>query len=100
MSICSGGIAISGPTPNSDREYLIEIFNKVGALSENYANKCESIDSMLEDHEERITELEKYDSSLAKFNEGRTSLWLQYKEPILILASVLLTAAVSHWWPK
>jgi hypothetical protein len=81
---------MTGPQPSSDREYLIQIFDRVNSLSDEYKTACTTIFDRLNNHENRLVELEKFDLGQANFARGRVAWWASYKEFILILFSMAL----------
>ena len=89
---------MSGPEPLSDHDYIIKIYERQGHQSRDIKTVCEAI----HDHEKRITALEKADACHESYENGKTSIWVTYKDFVQIGVSVGLTAIAAiilfRWW--
>ena len=82
---------MEGPIPLSDHDYLIKIYERVGKQNEDIRTLCDG----LHDHEKRITSLEKVTACQESFEDGREDWWLTYKEPILIIFSLVIGSIIT-----
>lgn len=80
-----------GPMPITDHDYLIQIYARVGKQNEDIRTLCDG----LHDHEKRITNLEQANACQESFEDGREDWWLTYKEPILIIFSLITGAIIT-----
>ncbi|MFA5376589.1 MAG: hypothetical protein WC455_12655 [Dehalococcoidia bacterium] len=80
-----------GPAPLTDHDYLIKIYERQGYQSKDIKTLCDAI----HDHENRITALEKADACLNSYEQGKTSWWESYKEPILIIFSLITGSIIT-----
>jgi len=78
---------MTGPKPETDKEYLIEIYNRQGKQNKDIRTLCDG----LHDHEKRIRKLEISEACEDSYYAGKTSVWINYKEFILVLVTVVLT---------
>lgn len=89
---------MSGPEPLSDHDYLIKIYERQGHQGRDIKTVCEAI----HDHEKRITALERADACQESYENGKTSIWVNYKDFVQIGVSVGLTAIATiilfRWW--
>jgi hypothetical protein len=67
---------MTGPKPETEKEYLIEIYNRQGKQTEDIKTLCDGV----HDHENRIRKLEISEACEDSFNNGKTSIWVNYKE--------------------
>jgi len=82
---------MTGPEPQTDHEYLIKIYEKVGKQNEDIKTLCNAI----HDHERRICALEQADACMESYEQGKTSWWESYKEPILIIFSLITGSIIT-----
>ena len=78
---------MTGPEPLSDHDYLIKIYERQGHQGRDIQTVCEAV----HDHEKRITALEKAEACQESYQNGKTSIWLAYKDLVVVAASVGLT---------
>ena len=82
---------MDGPIPISDHDYLIKIYERVGKQNEDIKTLCDG----LHDHEKRIIALEQADACQESFADGREDWWQTYKEPILIIFSLVTGSIIT-----
>ncbi|MCK9571279.1 hypothetical protein M0R72_20185 [Candidatus Pacearchaeota archaeon] len=82
---------MTGPEPQSDHDYLIKIYERQGHQWKDITTLCE----VSHDHEKRITALEKADACQESYQNGKTSIWITYKDFVQIVVSVVLTAIAT-----
>ena len=80
-----------GPKPETEKEYLIEIYNRQGQQNEDIKTLCDRT----HDHEKRITKLETADACKESYENGKSSIWVNYKEFVQIAVSCILTAGMT-----
>jgi len=76
-----------GPEPITDHDYIIKIYERQGNQSKDITTLCNAI----HDHEKRIVALEKKDACEDSFEDGKTSIWVNYKEFVIVIVSVALS---------
>ena len=82
---------MDGPIPISDHDYLIKIYERVGKQNEDIKTLCDG----LHDHGKRIFALEQADACQESFTDGREDWWQTYKEPILIIFSLVTGSIIT-----
>jgi len=75
----------------TDHDYLIKIYERQGYQSKDIKTLCDRI----HDHEGRITALEKADACDESYEDGKKSWWQAYKEPILIIFSLIIGSILT-----
>lgn len=80
-----------GPDLISDHDYLIKIYERQGVQGKDIRTLCDG----LHDHEKRITNLEQANACQESYEDGKEDWWLTYKEPILILFSLITGAIIT-----
>ena len=80
-----------GPTPSTMEGYIIAIYGQLKGQNKDIKTLCDAI----HDHEERIATLEKANICQESFASGKEDWWQTYKEPILIIFSLITGAIIT-----
>ena len=80
-----------GPTPSTMEGYIIAIYGQLKGQNKDIKTLCDAI----HDHEERIATLEKANICQESFADGREDWWQTYKEPILIIFSLVTGSIIT-----
>jgi hypothetical protein len=78
-----------GPAPKTDHDYIIKIYERQGYQGKDIKTLCDAI----HDHENRITTLERANACEESFHNGKTSIWITYKEFVIAIVTVALSVS-------
>jgi len=78
-------------TERTDHDILIKIYERQGYQSKDIKTLCDRI----HDHEGRIIVLEKTNACNESYEDGKQRWWQAYKEPILIIFSLVIGSILT-----